>query len=55
MEEAVLPPSPHEYRTRHASIGRLEVLRIPHMYNLMTAGAEGTSVNTVHSVFGQDL
>jgi hypothetical protein len=27
---AVLLPSPHEYRTRHASTGRLEVLQIPH-------------------------
>jgi hypothetical protein len=26
----VLSPSPNEYRTRHASIGRLEVLQILH-------------------------
>jgi hypothetical protein len=46
----VLPPSPNEYRTRHASTGSVEVLCIPHKLDLKMAGAEGTRFNTDHSV-----
>jgi hypothetical protein len=46
----LLPPSPNEYRTRHASAGEMEAPQIPHTYNRKTAGAHDTSVNTDHSV-----
>jgi hypothetical protein len=49
-ENSVLPTSPNEYRRRHNSSGSLELVRIPQAYNLMTAGAVGTTVNIGHSV-----
>jgi hypothetical protein len=49
-ENSVLPTSPDEYRTRHASSGSLEFLRIPHTWNLGRGGATGTSVSVGHIV-----